>query len=706
MLFKLAFRNVRRSIKQYLLYFVTLVLAIMIFYIFNAIETQQVILFLKKLEGDAVNRFLEILQYVSFAVVLVLGFLILYANQFQLRRRKKEMGLYILMGMKKRSIAVLLLGEGILLGFLALFLGLLGGMLLSQLLSIISARFFEIELQSFRIIFSPEAAVKTVIYFCAIQFAVILISAFSVSRRQIVDLLNAARKNESPASGKVSLAAGKLIAGIILMALAYYLILKGGGGIRLWASEPWIPLIAIAFGIAGTFGIFSGLAGFLASFPQKYSPRYYMKLNYFNIRQLGSKLGTVHRSMAIVCLLIFLTLSIMSVGISAGQANLEGIQNESNFHATLMGEFSDSAFPLQGKTPLSRNTYASDLGFNLSDYADEAIRVDVFNADQSEIKDFDKIFEEGESLLSAKDRELWENQNSYLKDDMTNSLHVIALSQYNALRSHLGLPALAIAPGHACYYRDPDFNDNNPIVTYLLDSKMQLNYQKTNFLIDPQIESVPLSTDHAITLSFGLIVPDEDINKIIPDTPYANTLINFDFKPSLVEKEGLESALSRLNESAQLSNSPVQIFSALQVQAREMVITVSMSYICIYMGLIFLMCSSALLAIQQLTNLEENQQSFLLLSKLGASSRQLRQSVIRQVTSYFALPLGLAMIDSIVGFLAINPYIQLKSSLPDLGVQALYIGILLICVYGAYYALTCMSAVSAVERYTKSSYSK
>lgn len=701
MLFKLAFRNVRRSIKQYLLYFVTLVLAIMVFYVFNAIETQQVILFLKRLEGDAVNRFLEILGYVSIAVILVLGFLIIYANQFQLKRRKKEMGLYILMGMKKRSIAVLLLGEGILLGLLALFLGLLGGTLISQLLSVISARFFQIELASFRIIFSPEAALKTVVYFCIAQLAVILVSVFDISRRKIVDLLNAGRKNESPASGKVSFSIFKLIAGIVFMVFAYFLILQKGGS-RLWFEEPWIPLGAITFGIAGTFLIFSGLTGFLATFPQKYSPNYYVKLNYFNTRQLGSKLSTVHRSMSIVCLLIFLTLSIMSIGISASQEKLVSIHNEGNFQATLMGDLYDSSFPLQGKLALSKDTLSSDLGFNLSDYTDEVIRVDVFIGSQSEIKDYDKLYEEGESSLSPENKELWDNQSSNLKDSMSNHLHVMALSQYNALRNHQGLPALVIAPGHACLYRDPDFYGENPVVDYLLSSNIELDYKNAKFLIDPQIESVPLSADHAITLSFGLIVPDEEISKIIPKPANTNALINFDFKPEILKEQGLESALSRLNESVKLSGSPVKIFSVLQVQAREMVTTVSMSYVCIYIGLIFLMCSSALLAIQQLTSLEENRQSFLILSKLGATQKQLRQSVIRQVSSYFALPLGLAIIDSVVGFYAVNPYIELKTSLSNLGVQSLYIGIFLIFVYGIYYLLTCMSAVNAIERYTKS----
>lgn len=703
MLFKLAFRNVRRSIRQYLLYFVTLVLAIMVFYIFNAIETQQVILFLKRLEGDAVSKFLMMLNYVSYAVFLVLGFLILYANQFQLRRRKKEMGLYTLMGMKKRSIAVLLLGEGILLGLLALFFGLLGGTVLSQLLSIISSRFFAIELQSFRIVFSPEAAGKTVIYFCIIQLAVIIISAFSVSRQRIVDLLRAARKNESGAEGKVSHAAGKLASGILFLALAYFLILQKGG-FRLWSSEPWIPAAAIAAGIAGTFLFFAGLAGFLTYFPQKYSAGYFTKLNYFNIRQLSSKLSTVHRSIAMVCLLIFLTLSIMSVGISAGQQNRKAIQNERDFQTTLMGDFSGTTFPLTGKTELLKGAYLSNLGFDLSDYADEVIQVDLFRANQAEIKDFDKLLAAALSSLSNDEKSKWLEQSSYLKDSMANQMHVIPLSQYNALRSHLGLPALAIAAGHACYYRDTDFNDGNPVVTYLLNQGIQVEYANKSFVIDPVIESVPLSTDHAITLSFGLIVPDEDISSIIPENPVTNTLINFDFKPELLKTEGLESLLAKLNESVQLHNSPVNIFSVLQVQAREMVITVSISYLCIYMGLIFLMCSSALLAIQQLTSLEENRRSFLLLSKLGATRKQLRQSIIRQVSSYFLLPLGLALLHTVVGFLAINPYVQSKLSLPDLGLQTMYIGILLISVYGVYYLLTCMSAVNAVERYTVSNH--
>jgi putative ABC transport system permease protein len=390
----------------------------------------------------------------------------------------------------------------------------------------------------------------------------------------------------------------------------------------------------------------------------------------------------------------------MSVGISAGQVNMTEIHKDSNFQATLMGSFFDSAFPLQGKTALSKDTLSSDLGFNLSDYTDEVTRVDIFIANQSEIKDYDKLLETGKSSLSPVDKANWNSQSSDFKDSISNHLHVIALSQYNALRSHLGLPALVIAPGHACLYRDPNFYDANPVVDYLLGSNIELDYKNAKFLIDPQIESIPLSADHAITLSFGLIVPDEDISTIIPKTANTNTLINFDFKPEIVQKQGLESALSRLNESVQLSNSPVKIFSVLQVQAREIVTTVSMSYICIYMGLIFLMCSSALLAIQQLTNLEENRQSFLILSKLGATQKQLRQSVIRQVSSYFALPLGLAIIDSVVGFFAINPYIQMKTSLSNLGIQSLYIGIFLVCVYGIYYLLTCMSAIKAVERYT------
>jgi len=704
MLFKLAVRNVRRSIRQYLLYFVTLVLAIMVFYVFNAIETQQVILFLKQLEGDAVDRFLSILQYVSYAVSLVLGFLILYANQFQLRRRKKEMGIYSLMGMKKHSIAILLLGEGALLGFLALAAGLIAGTLLSQLLSVISSRFFEIELKSFQILFSPDAAVRTAVYFSIIQFAVILISVFSVSRRQIIDLLTASRKNESRASGRISTSIAKLAAGIVLLLVAYYLILQTTE--ISWYRNPSNLLVPVALGIAGTFLFFAGLSGALTVFPQKNPNSYYTGLNYFNIRQLSSKLSTVHRSVAMVCLLIFLTVSIMSIGISSAEQRLVTSKNENTYQVSLMGNFYDTTFPLQGKTKLAGDTYSSDLGFNLSDYTDEVIRMDLFSSIQGEIENYDALLDEAIASLSEAERDRWLDQSTYLKDHMSKYLRIIPLSQYNDLRSHQGLPALTLAAGHACYYRDPDFDDGNSIVTYLLSSGLQLDFQNRSFLIDPLIESVPLSTDHAITLAFGLIVPDEDIEAITPVHPNVTTLINFNFKPEGIEEQGLSSELALLNESVQMNKSPVEIFSSLQVQAREMVITVSISYICIYIGLIFLMCSAALLAIQQLTHLEENQQSFLTLSRLGATQKQLRRSVIRQVSTYFALPLGLALIDAVVAFLAINSYVQSKLSIPDLGLQTMYIGLLLVTVYGVYFLLTCISAVNAIERYTVSSYTK
>jgi putative ABC transport system permease protein len=396
----------------------------------------------------------------------------------------------------------------------------------------------------------------------------------------------------------------------------------------------------------------------------------------------------------------------MSVGISAAEQRLMPGKNENTYQVSLMGWFTDTVFPLQGRTKLVSGTYSSDMGFDLSDYADEVIRLDLFHSTQGEIKNYDKLLEEALDSLSDEELDSGLNQSSYLEDYMTESLHIIPLSQYNALRSQAGLPELTLAPGHACYYRDPEYAGETPLVSYLLNSGLQLDFKNRSYLIDPLIESVPLSTDHAITLSFGLIVPDEDIGLITPVDPNVTTLINFNFKPELIEERGLQGELALLNEAVQLNKSPVGIFSLLQVQAREMVITVSISYTCIYIGLIFLMCSAALLAIQQLTHLEENQQSFLTLSRLGATQSQLRRSVIRQVSTYFALPLGLALIDSVIAFLAINPYVQSKLSMPDLGLQTMYIGLLLVTVYGVYFLLTCISAVNAIERYTVSSYTK
>lgn len=125
MLFKLSFNNMKKSIKDYIIYFLTLVLGVAIFYMFNSLDSQQAMLEVSKSQKEIIILMIEILGYISVFVAVVLGLLIVYANNFLINRRKKEFGIYMTLGMGKRKISKIIILETLLVGVISLGVGLI-----------------------------------------------------------------------------------------------------------------------------------------------------------------------------------------------------------------------------------------------------------------------------------------------------------------------------------------------------------------------------------------------------------------------------------------------------------------------------------------------------------------------------------------------------------------------------------------------------
>lgn len=193
---KLIIRNVRKNIQDYMIYFLTLTVSVSMFYAFNSIQTQPALNDLdatKQLLSDQLGILLSALSVV---VAVVLAFLILYANQFLLKRRKKELGIYTLLGMEKGKISRIFAGETLCVGILSLVFGLILGLLLSQGLSIFSLRLFAIDMSKFQIVFSISALKNTIGCFVLIFLIVMIFNVRTVSSVKLIDLLTASRKNE------------------------------------------------------------------------------------------------------------------------------------------------------------------------------------------------------------------------------------------------------------------------------------------------------------------------------------------------------------------------------------------------------------------------------------------------------------------------------------------------------------------------------
>lgn len=289
MLFNLSLKNIRKSFKDYAIYFFTLILGVAIFYIFNSLESQTVMLKLNSSTKDIIKLMNNVLSGVSVFVSFILGFLIVYANQFLMKRRKKEFGIYMILGMSKKQISKILLVETITIGLISLVIGLVLGVALSQVMSIVVANMFEADMTKFTFVFSLSAWIKTMIYFGIMYLLVMVFNTIQVNRQQLIKLLTANRQNE-----EVKLKNTYLCIGIFIGAVA-------------------------------TFLIYWSISGLILKFVMASKNYYFKNLNSFTVKQISSKINTTVLSTTVICLMLFLTICIFSSAFALNNSATEEI---------------------------------------------------------------------------------------------------------------------------------------------------------------------------------------------------------------------------------------------------------------------------------------------------------------------------------------------------------------------------------------------
>ncbi|MEA4955094.1 MAG: ABC transporter permease [Pseudoflavonifractor sp.] len=314
MFYELAIRNVRRSFRDYAVYFLTLTLGVCLFYVFNALDGQSAMEFLRAgRQNGMVESIFRLVEVFSVFVAAVLAGLILYADRFMIRRRKRELGTYYLLGMPPGSVAKLLVGETLLIGIAALVSGIALGMLASWALDRLTLSMFLAvpdSLATFHL--SMPAVGRTALYFGGIFLLVMLLTGVSVSRARLIDLIWGGRKNEEQARRPLGESVVLFLLGCALLGAAYTLLLVRG-----LLRVDWIFLLMLAMGTAGTFLLFRSLSGFLLRLTRGH-PGYYRGLNMFVLRQWSSKVHTNCLSNTAVCLLLLLSIGVTacSVGLN------------------------------------------------------------------------------------------------------------------------------------------------------------------------------------------------------------------------------------------------------------------------------------------------------------------------------------------------------------------------------------------------------
>ena len=695
MLFKLSIRNMKKSFKDYAIYFLTLVLGVAIFYMFNSLDSQQAMLEVSQSTRSMIQLLVQMLGMLSVFIAIVLGFLIVYANNFLVNRRKREFGIYMTLGMGRRQISQIILIETILVGIISLIVGIFIGVFGSQFMSILVAKLFEADMSEFTFVFSKDACIKTCIYFAVMYLAVMIFNTFTISRYKLINLLTAVRKNEKVKIKNPIISILVFLISAGLLGYAYYIVT---GGIYELNTEEKM-LVPILMGIVGTIGVFWSLSGFILRIIQMRKNIYLKGTNMFVLRQLNNKINTTVVSMTVICLMLFMTISVLSSSLSI-QTTLDSELEEMtpvdvNLYkiANLPESYEDSytgkiIYPTEEQIEDSKHpiTYTLETnGYDINQLKD-IVEIPIYAIPEWTLK-----YSLGNYYETAK------AQFSMLMYDTPEE--VIKVSDYNKIAKLYGEEQYSL-------------NNDEYIVLCDFDNMTELRNQalKENSTIEiggktlhakyDECKSgfIEMSASHVNT---GIIlVPDSfELKEEWKEEQFlvANYNAETDEK-----KEEMEKVLTGENGST-LENNLNEKGIELEGMTKISIIEASKGlatiiiFIAIYLGVIFLIASSAILALKQLTESSDNKQRYMILRKIGCDEKMINKALFRQIFIFFMLPLVLAIIHSIFGIKFILSMLATLASpkelLPSVIVTAVIIGV----IYGLYFLATYIGSKNIIK---------
>ncbi len=652
MLSKLALRNTRKSFGDFAVYFLTLTFGVAAFYAFGSVEAQSTLASLGSLKADNLRTLGATMDVMSVVVAIVLAFLVFYANGFLIRRRKREFGTYLVLGMPKRQVAAILLMETLLVGVLALVAGLALGVAASQGLSLLTAQLFELDMSRFRLIFSMSSLLKTIAFFGLLFVVASVLNLFGFSRQTINRLLNASKRRETRVRNPW-LSAVLAVMGLVLAVAGCWALLQSGLIKSIDSGLIWIELGA---GVLGTFLLFAGGSGLAMRVAQSSRRNYLRGLNPFVVRQLDRKVSSTYVTMAIVCITMFFAITILSGGISYG--NVLNRQTSTAYDASFTRFGSENQ-----KRSILRGIEAS--GFDTGKYFAETHEFDVYRTGLV-LRDLTGGGSDAKGLGSV-------------------DLQMISQSDANALLGLQGKRPIDVgADGFALMFGDYRLEYGALRAAYGNASPSIAG--RTLRAVSGGLIDVPTSVGS--DLLPVLVVPD----KVVRGATVDSTVLNVRYSGDGEAAEKAVLAAGMLDTGHEDPSRPFDVAATSRiVNTGPLAGRVTVTYIGLYLGLVLLVTSVAILALQQLSEATDNRDRYATLSKIGASDKMMGRAVFTQVAAYFAAPLGLALAYSLVGGAAILEVIRRFGSV-DVATEYGMASVILVVVLGGYFITTVLAA--------------
>ncbi|MBC2683628.1 ABC transporter permease [Bacillus toyonensis] len=648
---KIAVGNVKKSFKDYAIYFLTLTLAVCIFYSFNSIESQKA---LTEIEGSGrtyVSTLMDFISGVSVFVSVILGSLILYANNFLIKKRKKELGIYMTLGMGKKNISRILVTETFLVGVISLMSGLILGIGVSQGLSTLTLKLFDLPMDGYKFAVSTGAIGKTVLYFGIMFLLVMLFNVYVVSKYKIIDMLTAGRKSEEVKFKNPIIYVITLILCVVSLGFAYSSVLKIGLNFR----NPML-IVAILLGVLGTLLFFFSLSGFILYVVKKNKKVYFKGLNIFIIKQLNSKVNTNFISISLICLMLFITMVVLSTGISLKRSSDAAMKAATPFDASVMLENNDESYTIEdalntinfkksnSEKYVSYNVYHT--GMKVSDFlTKKPKRFRGRDVDFIKVSDYNKIL----TLKGEKEIDL-------------NNNEVLLLSNHNELV--------------------------NPINERLKNSN-KMNIKEKEYLVrNPKVIQENLQTFDGLNNVFTIVINDE----FLSGYKISTSVLNVNYLDGNKKEHNKKYDEDRITADFYKKGTNINVKSITSISrdgAYEISkgITTIILFVGIYVGIVFLITSMAVLALQQLSEASDSIERYKSLKRIGSNRKMIDKTIFIQTLVYFSFPITLAFVHSVIGIKVANDFVN-ELQPTNISFSAFMTALIFIVVYAGYFYTT------------------
>ncbi|KEI76236.1 ABC transporter [Clostridium botulinum B2 128] len=659
---KIALKNIKKSYKDYTIYFLTLILAVCIFYSFNSIESQKVLIELKFM-----SDIMKAISGVSVLVSIILGGLIVYANNFLIKRRKKELGIYMILGMGKRKISRILVTETFIVGVISLVGGLVLGIGASQGLSTFTLNLFDVGMDEYEFIVSTSAIGKTILYFGTMFLLIMIFNVFVISKYKVIDLLIANIKNEDIKFKNPFIYLLTFVLCVISIGFSYKSLLEIPFDLeRNLERNMSIP---IALAIVGTVLFFFSLAGVILYVTNKNKKIYFKGLNMFVLKQMNSKVNTNFISMSLICLMLFITIVVLSTGINFKKVQEEGRRTITPFDASV-------------------TLYNKDENKNQKNHIEDMLNKIDFKKSKNEKYAIYNDYYTGlkaSELLKIKERN-FERYNVYFSK----------ISDYNKILKLKDEKEITLNKNEVLILSSSGGAIN--LINEKLKSNRIINIKGIEYLVknDKVIEE-NLKTSSMADNFCTVVINDE----LVSDYKISSSILNVMYLDK--NREENNKKYNKINDNYikdeyKNLDIPIDAITKDEVYSKSKGITSMMLFISIYLGLVFLITSMAVLALQQLSEASDSIERYKALKRIGANKKMIDKTIFIQTLMYFSLPVILALIHSMVVIKIVNDLTSTIINTANFRYSILITVLIFVIVYLEYFYITYAGYKNIVKR--------